>query len=455
MLVSPLAPPKSARIPTSRLALYAAPWFATQVVFLPLINFVPGHYSSDLGLPLFAVSLAMLGSRFADMIVDPLIGAVSDRLKTPIGRRKPVVLAGAPLLILGAWLAFAPPEHVTPLYLFLALTTLFFGFALVQIPYVSWGAELSDDYDERSRVVGWREGVGVVGTLTAIASPLIAQQLGHPGLGPAMFGIAVGVTLLLPLLLAPAVLLVPERRPDADRAAPMSLPAHLRATFGNRELVWFLAVTFITFVGVAPGGAVGFLMMKHLFDAESLYPVMVLGEFVTMLISVPLWAHLAGRLGKHRAMALSLAWMSLWTLPVPFLGAIDPNLVIGATALRGLGFGAAFVIPYSMVADVIDVDTLKTGRARAGVVMAIAGICVKLAMMIGVFVATAFPTWFGFEPSRGDANTHLANFSVAVSYAWITCLFWIVAAPLYWFYPLTREKQVATRAELARRETAI
>ncbi len=439
------------RIPTGRLALYAAPWFATQIVFLPLVNFVPGHYSSDLGLPLFAVSLAMLGSRFLDLLVDPVIGAVSDRLKTPIGRRKPVVLVGAPVLILGAWLAFAPPENPSPAYLFLALTTLFFGFALIQIPYVSWGAELSDDYDERSRVVGWREGVGVLGTLTAISSPFIVQQMtGRLDLGLAMFGIAAGVTLLLPLLLAPALILVPERREAAEGEAALKLTVreHVAATLNNRELLWFLAATFICFVGVAPGGATGFLMMKHLFHAEYLYPAMVLGEFVTMLISVPLWATLAGRLGKHRAMAASLAWMALWTLPVPFLGQIDPSYVVIATAIRGLGFGAAFVIPYSMVADVIDVDTLRIGRPRAGVLMALAGVNVKLALMIGVFVATAFPTWFGFEPSR-EINTPQAEFSVAVSYAWLTCLFWIAAVPLFWFYPLTREKQMETRKRLA------
>ena len=438
------------RIPTGRLALYAAPWFATQVVFLPLVNFVPGHYSSDLGLPLFAVSLAMLGSRFLDLLIDPVIGAVSDRLKTPIGRRKPVVLVGAPALILGAWLAFAPPDDPSPLYLFLALTTLFFGFALIQIPYVSWGAELSDDYDERSRVVGWREGVGVLGTLTAISSPFIVQQMtGKLDLGLAMFGIAAGVTLLLPLLLAPALIFVPERRGEEEaHAATLSPLDHLSATLKNRELLWFLAATFICFVGVAPGGATGFLMMKHLFHAEALYPAMVLGEFLTMLMSVPLWAMLAGKLGKHRAMALSLGWMALWTLPVPFLGKIDPHLVVAATAIRGLGFGAAFVIPYSMVADVIDVDTLRVGRPRAGVLMAIAGINVKLALMIGVFVATAFPTWFGFEPSR-EINTPSAEFSVAVSYAWLTCLFWIAAVPLFWFYPLTRQKQLETRAALS------
>lgn len=449
----------TSKLSSGRLALYAAPWFATQIVFLPLTNFVPGHYASDLGLPLFAVGLVMLASRFLDLLIDPLVGALADRVRTPFGRRKAVALLGAPVMIVGTWLCFAPQGQPTPAYLFLALIILFFGFALVQIPYVSWGAELSGDYDERSRIVGWREGVGVLGTLTAISSPLIAAKLGTPGLGPAMVGIAIGVTLLLPLLLAPALLFVPER--DRDEAAAKDTPGANRpsanpltqvaALFANREAAWFFGASFIAFFGVAPGGAVGFLMMKHLFHAEALYPVLVLSEYLTMLISVPLWAVLAGKLGKHRAMAVALAWMTLWTAPAPLLAGHDPRWIIAASAIRGFGFGAIFVVPYSMVADVIDVDALKFGRARSGVLTALAGVVVKLALMAGVFAATALPALFGFEPARAE-NSKLAEFSTAVSYAWLSCLFWAAAAPLYWFYPLTRQRQAEVRAALAARE---
>lgn len=445
-------PVAGSSISTTRLALYAAPWFATQIVFLPLVNFVPGYYSDTLGLPLFGVSVAMLASRFLDILIDPAIGAVSDRLRTPIGRRKPIIILGAPVLILGAWLCFVPPASVSTPYLFVGLATLFLGFALVQIPYVSWGAELSGNYDERSRIVGWREGVGVLGTLAAIASPFIVQSVaGKPDLGLAMKAVAIGATIALPILLAASLLNVPE--PPRLQEAPnkgVSAGAHIRATLANRELLWFLAALFIAFIGVAPGGATGWLMMKHLFRAEEVYPSLVLGEFLTMLISVPVWTTLAGRLGKHRAMAIALAWMTAWTLPVPLLVNADPGYVVAATAIRGLGFGAAFVIPYSMVADAIDLDALKLGRARSGVIMAIAGICVKLALMLGVFVATALPAAFGFEPSR-ETNAPFAVFTVAISYAWLTCLFWAVAAPLFWFYPLTREKQAATRAALEER----
>jgi glycoside/pentoside/hexuronide:cation symporter, GPH family len=428
-------------------AAYAAPWFAVQVVALPLTNFVPGYYSSVLGLPLIAVSVIMLASRFFDIFTDPLIGVLSDRTRSPIGRRKPWIIAGAPILAAGAWMLFAPPQEVSPLYLFVAVSLAYLGFTLIQIPYVSWGAELSSDYDARSAIVAWREGVGVLGTLAAISTPLIASLLGYPGLGNAMFGVAVGVLVLLPLLLAPSLLFVREPKLVEAPKLEGGLREGLRAIAQNREFVWFAAAIFILFIGVAPGGAVGYLMMKHTFRAESLYPLLVFAEFVCMLVSVPFWAWAAKRFGKHRAMAVSLVWMCAFTSVVPILGGIDPELAVWANTARGLGFGAVFVIPYSLFADVIDVDTLRTGRVRSGLYFALAGMILKFALMLGIFVATAFPTLFGFEPSR-PVNTPAAEFSVAISYAWITCVFWLAAAPLFWFFPLTRERQQALRAQI-------
>jgi Na+/melibiose symporter-like transporter len=438
------------RLPRQTLIAYALPWFAVQVVQLPLVNFVPGYYSSDLGMPLLTISWVMLATRFVDIFTDPLIGWLSDRTKTPIGRRRPWVLLGAPILIAGGWLMFNPPDRPDALYLFMAVTVGYLGFTLIQIPYVSWGAELSPDYDERNAIVGWREGVGVFGTLTAVSAPLIAMALGYPGLGPAMFAIAVGLTIVLPLLLIPAMTLVPEPAHPPHAGPPLTFRTGLAALHANKPFAAFIVACFVLFIGVAPGGAVGYLMMKHTFDAEALYPILVFSEFVAMLISVPVWAWAASRIGKHRAMALALVWMVIFTASVPLLGLQDPLFAVISNAVRGLGFGAVFVIPYSLLADVIDQDTLKTGRARSGLYIALAGMALKFSLMFGVFIATAFPTLFGFEPSRPQ-NTPLGEFSVAISYAWVSCVFWLAAAWLFWKFPLSRAQQEETRQALEAR----
>ena len=441
------------RLPTGTLILYGLPWLAVQLCFFSVTNLVPGYYAAELGVPLGAVAAVLLAGRLIDAFTDPLVGTLSDRARTRLGRRKAFVLIGVPVLMAGGWLLLVPlggagafrlplsghlPEGwETASYLFAALCLAFLGFTLVQIPYVSWGAELSSDYAERSRIAGWREGIGVLGTLSVIAALVVGERVGL-GLGGTMRAVALAFVVLLPLLTGLALWRVPEPPPGLLRG--------LALTFQNSEFRWLLAIIVVAFLGVAPGGATGYLMMRYAFEAEGLYGLLVLAEFAAMLLSVPFWAWASGRIGKHRALACGFGWMALFTLPVPLLIGRDPMVLVGLTALRGLGFGAAFVLVYALLADVIDVDTLRTGRRRAGLYMAAGGFFVKLALMAGGALALAWPAWFGFDqaaPSREGA------FHLAVSYAWVSCFFWALSLPLLWTYPLTRARQEAVRAEIA------
>jgi glycoside/pentoside/hexuronide:cation symporter, GPH family len=428
---------------------YSLPWFVVMAINMTVTGLVAGYYSSDLGVPLFMVSMVMLGSRLFDVFVDFGIGSLSDRTRTRWGRRKPWVVGGVPVILAGTWLLLVPPTGVGAWHMLFAVSLTFFGFALIQIPYAAWGAELSADYAKRNLIAGWREGVGVIGTLVAISAPLIAAAVGHPGLGNALFGIAVAAVILLPLLVIPGLRHVPE--PPAETIDPAlkhpGLLESLRVVGQNKEFLWFSAAIFVTFIGISPGGAVGYLMMKHTFDAEGLYPYLAFGEYLSMMIFLPFWAWVAGKIGKHRAIAIGIMWMAIFTLPIPFLGQIDPHYAVISATIRGIGFGAIFVIPYSIAADVIDVDTLRTGQQRSGLYMAFGGVNLKLSFMLGVFLATAWPTFFGFEPSAAT-NTAAAEFQVAVSYAWITCFFLFIAAPLFWFFPLTRQRHAEIRAAI-------
>jgi glycoside/pentoside/hexuronide:cation symporter, GPH family len=436
-------------ITTRQLLFYSLPYLALMAVNMTVTGLVAGYYSSDLGVPLFLVSVAMLGSRLFDVIVDFWIGTQSDKTRTRWGRRKPWIVAGVPVIMLGTWLLLVPPDTVNAWYLWFTVSLTFFGFALIQIPYSAWGAELSSDYNKRNVITGWREGAGVIGVLIAISAPLIATAVGHPGLGNALFGIALGVVILMPLLMIPAMLFVPEPPPETldPTVKHPGLLESIKVVGQNKEFVWFLIAIFVTFIGISPGGAVGYLMMKHTFKAEELYPYLAFGEYLTMMIFLPFWAWMAGKIGKHRAIALGILWMAIFTLPIPYLGLMDPHYAVVAATIRGIGFGAIFVIPYSIAADVIDIDTLRTGQQRSGLYMAFGGVNLKLSFMLGVFISTAWPTLFGFEPSL-PSNTPEAEFQVAVSYAWIACLFLFIAAPLFWFFPLDKKRHAEIRAAI-------
>ena len=228
---------KAAGLSKTKMALYGIANLPTSIVGLPIALYIPAFYSQNLGLSLATVGALIALSRLTDVFTDPAIGIASDRWQTRFGRRKPWMVMGMPLMLLSLWMLFVPKsafavsvwsmfggEAVTNLYLFVWISALYLSFTLVDLPYKAWGAELSIDYDERSRVTGWREAFGYGGTLMALAIPLIMSLfLGKPGPDNALLAIALVVVFLLPVLTAPALLWVREQSgPKAPRAQNVS-----------------------------------------------------------------------------------------------------------------------------------------------------------------------------------------------------------------------------------------
>jgi Na+/melibiose symporter-like transporter len=156
--------------PTLRLTAYALPSLVSSVAALPLALFVPAFYADDLGVPLAAVGMAIAASRLLDVVTDPLIGIASDRLPLGWGRRKPWMVLGTPIFAFALWQIFVPGETASVASLLGWSALLYLGFTMVDLPHKAWGAELSSDYDERSRITSWREGLSTAGQVTLLAA---------------------------------------------------------------------------------------------------------------------------------------------------------------------------------------------------------------------------------------------------------------------------------------------
>jgi Na+/melibiose symporter-like transporter len=122
--------------------------------------------------------------------------------------------------------------------------------------------------------------------------------------------------------------------------------------------------------------------------------------------------------------------------------------------LKGSALGALVFLPASMAADVVDLDTLRTGEQRTGLYFSLWGMVNKGAVAVGVFLATNGVTWFGFDPTSAT-NTEAAKLAVACLYSIIPALLACVALPLLWKYPLTRERQQRMRAHIERRRAGL
>jgi Na+/melibiose symporter-like transporter len=448
------------------MALYGAVNLPTSVVGLPIALYVPAFYSENFGLSLAAVGALIALSRLTDVVTDPLIGILSDRWQTRFGRRKPWMLFGTPLKVLALWMLFVPDSAlatavwgalggsggVTNLYLFVWISALYLGFTLVDLPYRAWGAELSTDYDERSRVTGWREAFGYGGTLMSLLIPLwMAFAMERPGASNALFGVAVAVVILMPTLTIPALGLVPEPRPERIERERVGWLRGLRIVWRNgpfRRLVICL-VFFVAAISMTASLSFFFVrrVMEEPFDR---YAFFILAYYLSSAVAIPVWLRISTRLGKHRTVVLGLLWLSLWSAFIPLLGPGDFWLFFALMLLKGSAIGALVFLPASMAADIVDLDILRTGEQRTGLYFSLWGMVNKGAIALGVLLATNGVAWFGFDPAS-DANTAGAKLAVACLYSVVPAGLALVALPLLWRYPLTRERQRRMRERIERR----
>jgi len=448
------------------MALYGLVNLPTSIVGLPIALYIPAFYSQNLGLSLAAVGALIALSRLTDVITDPTIGIASDRWRTRFGRRKPWMVFGMPLKVLSLWMLFVPDsgfavalwgamggEAVSNLYLFVWISALYLGFTLVDLPYRAWGAELSLDYDERSRVTGWREAFGYGGTLLALLIPLImSMAFDRPGADNALLAVAAVVVIAMPLLTLPALLWVREMPARSAPAARVPWKRGLKIVWANGPYRRLVICLLFLVAAVSMTASLSFFfvgsVMEETFDR---YAIFILAYYVSSSAAIPIWFAISRRMGKHKTVVLGIAWLSLWSAFIPLLGPGHYWIFFAVMMLKGSAVGALVFLPASMAADVVDLDTLRTGEQRTGLYFSLWGMVNKGAVAVGVFIATNGVAFFGFDPTSAT-NSESAKLALAFLYSVIPAALACVALPLLWKYPLTKERQARMRAHIEKRD---
>lgn len=429
----------------STLLLYGLPALPLAVMGVPMYVFLPGFYSETLGLG--AVGAALLVARLWDVVTDPLIGSLGDRLQTRWGRRRPLIAAGTPLLLVSAWALFRPPDDVTLAYLLGWGLAAYLGWTLMSLPYTAWGAELSEDYDERSSLTASREGFMIAGTLLAVAWPALI------GAGRAdaatLSGLAWVLVTGLPLAVALCLRYVPEYRLASH---PVGWRAGWRLLRGNRPFMRLVAAYVIN--GMANGlpASLFTLFVAHVLAARDWTGILLLAYFITGVAALPAWLWLSRHVGKHRTWALSMLWNCLVFAWVPFLGAGDTWLFLAICVLSGVSVAVDMALPAAIQADLVDLDTAAGGGRRTGLYFGIWNVATKLALALAVGVAFPALQWLGFDatdPASGDGTLALALF-----YGGLPILFKVGATALVWNFPHDRAAHASTCARVRRLETA-
>ena len=141
----------------------------------PIAIWLIPFYSEVVKIDLVVIANILLLARFTDVITDPILGQLGDSTRTAIGRRKPWIILGVPLMMLAIYKLFIPGTEVTIVYFVLWMMMMYLGSTIIGIPYGAWGAEISEDYHQRSRIVSGREGWTLIGLLISALIPLAIE----------------------------------------------------------------------------------------------------------------------------------------------------------------------------------------------------------------------------------------------------------------------------------------
>ena len=432
---------------TYREAAYGAPYLAKAFLFTPMLAFIPSFYSVDHGVSLAVLGTIIFLTRLTDVITDPLIGVLSDRTRTRWGRRKIFIAAGLPLLLVSTWMVLVPPLEVNLWYAGIWMALLYLGFTLVDIPYRTWGAELVSGYNSRTRIVAWREAFGMASGLLALVTIVAAPSLGYGATADTLWLLATIFTVTLIPLLVLTLVLVPEPplpEPSEDTGLRVNVKEQLTLLRANKPFMWLLGGTVVLLSGAIIGASLHLIVMESYFGIRAWFPYILAGESIMGMASAPCWVWLSKRIGKHRAMALGTFLMAIFSAPIPLL-APDAHYAYAAIIIvRGFAGGALAILISSMLADVIDVDSLSSGKSRGGFFFALMGMVGKAGVALGSFVGLVLPSLFGFDPAE-PLNSDTALRALVMTYAWIPMIIMGCASWFFLRYPLTQTEVEKTQ----------
>ncbi len=442
----------SGALPRRVLAAYAAPAFSQALIHGPVGTVIQGIYGSDFGVSLAAIATVLVVARIFDAVTDPLIGYLSDRYNTRWGHRKPWLLSGSLIAVVACWYLYVPAGEVSAGYFLLWFLLAYLGWTISEIPYRAWMAELSQDYNERTRIATWRTFARYMGFIAFYGIPFLPMFETTEFTAETLRVTAILAAISLPLTAIIAVTFVPrgERAPAENTVSlRRAMPAILR----NQPLMYFLMIYAIS--GLATGMSYGmlyFFVGAHLDMAGTLALLFVLGAPVGALF-MPLWAGLARRTGKQQAWAIAYALSAVFLMMHLLIpqGAGNEWMLVAVNLGVFAVSSAGVVIPASMLADVVDYGRWKFRGDYAGSYYSVQTMMEKGVEGIGAAIGLAVAGAMGFAPQATE-QTSAGTQGLLLAFPILPALVTLISVPLIWRFPINEHRQRILSRWLAKRE---
>ena len=432
--------------------VFALAQLPTSALSLALLVYVAPHFSRDLGVPLAVVGVSWGIVRLLDVAVDPFLGVIMDGTHTRMGRYRPWLLAGTPVLMLGMWMLFFAPVGISQTYLVGWLLVLYLAMSIFMLSVPAWGATLARDYHDRTRIYGALAAVGVASSIAILVVPIVGDIL-HKTDAWSVHAMGWFLVVLTPLLTGVAVWMTPETiNPVASHHEGIRVADYIALITKPDLLRAFVAQICLT---LGPGwmSSLFLFFTRDVMRLEGGAPsLLLMGYIAGGLAGAPLMARLAIRIGKHNALRVAAISFSLGlcTILLPpkgmWLAALPINIALGFMA-------AAFEMSIrSMLADVADEVRLEQNRERLSLIFAIQSAVTKIATALSIFVTYPLLSAVGFVAAKGTHNTPEALQGLAIVFMAGPIVFVMLGAVCTLGWRMTASRHEEVRAALEARD---
>ena len=448
---------------------YGAGDMGTAITANILAFFVSIFFTDVAGLSAGLAGSIRLVSGIWDGVNDPIVGVLSDRTRSRWGRRHSWMLFGAIPLGIFFFLQWIVPRFSANesanqwgLFWYYVVISVFFNtaYTAVNLPYTALTPELTQDYNERTLLNSFRFAFSIGGSILSLvlAQVVFSVIKNDPGKQYLLIGGICAVLSVLPTYWC--VWGTRERMAVVERndANTESLPywEQLKIVFSNRPFLFVIGIYLFSWLGVQiTASIIPYFVVSWMRLPQAVSAQVALAVQGTALVLLFVWSYISERVGKK---AVYFMGMSLWIIAQAGLFFLQPGqvgLMYFLAIIAGFGVSTAYLIPWSMMPDVIELDELTTGQRREGIFYGFMVLLQKIGLAIGIFFVLQALGWAGYIANSGNVaptQPQSALLAIRVAIGPLPTLCLIAGLVLAYFYPITREVHAEILLKLKERQ---
>lgn len=439
-----------------------------------LVFYLMFFFTNVVGLNVGLASVILLIGKVWDAVNDPLVGVLSDRTKSKWGRRHPWMFWGAIPFGVFFFLQWIIPKFSdNPVtnqwglfwyYVIIAILSQSF-YTIVNLPYTALTPELTQDYNERTSLNSFRFAFSIGGSIFSLllALGIFSAVKANSATQYLVLAGVCSIFSIVPLYLCiwgtrDRVAITEARRQATEIEDITPIKEQLKIVFSNKPFLYVIGIYLCSWLGVqVTASIIPYFVVNWMGMREAESPLVALAVQGTALGMLFVWSKISQKVGKK---AVYFMGMGLWIMAQAGLFFVQPGQLgwmYFLAVIAGFGVSVAYLIPWSMIPDVIELDELQTGKRREGIFYGFMVLLQKVGLALGLFLVGQALQWSGFVEKVSGQPTPIqpgsALLAIRIAIGPLPTLALIGGVILAYFYPITKEVHAEILLKLQERRT--